>query len=105
MADTVLLNATRSEAAMLLQEPPPRPSRQNDSVEGLAQFKASTDVIQAEGEARGTYEEVPAEGQPSEGGDGARAGKQHPPRLWAPSSRAAAGQAPAVQQAANGVPR
>lgn len=100
----MLLNATRSEAAELLQEPPPRPApRLHDSREALAHGRSAKGGFQAEGEARGSLGEVLQEGElPDERYGAAAAGKQHPPRLWAPPSR---GGAAAAQPAANGVPR
>lgn len=99
MADTVLLNATRSEAATLLEQPQPR---LQDSVEGLTFGRGAKGGFQAEGEAARALEEPQQEGQlPEERGGGA---KQHPPSLWALPSRGTASGAAAAQPGANGVP-
>lgn len=126
MADTVLLNATRSEAADLLKEEPPPPPlgvgggagrRVQDSAEGLPPGRYETHthkVVEVEerpvGRGGSAAEEQQLQERP--GGQGG-AGKQQVPRLWAPPSRggrgagggaeAGAGQ-PSQRVAANGVP-
>ncbi|PSC73238.1 septin-7-like isoform X11 [Micractinium conductrix] len=96
MADTVILNATRSEAATLLEPPPPRlgvPGGLADSAEGyLSTSKAFAVEEEYEGSPLGVRGE--AADWPVADAAGDRTGASRaPPRLWAPPSRNGAGAA------------
>ena len=112
MAETVLLNATRSEAAALLGEQEATPasqllggSRVQDSAEGLPPGRYETymhKTVEVEGEPIGAgngdgHEEDQQSPQP--------AGKPQMMRLWAPPSRgsAASGFPAPPRPAANGL--
>jgi len=86
----VLLNATRSEAAALLEEPPPRPGSLHDSAE----------EPQLDPHLRGYLEHEEWH---------ASVKQQQQPKVWAPPSRSSAsyggGGRPQLPHAANGLPK